>query len=122
MCSRQIYPGIFETESSLGDPRPQDWSDYMANFYAVLEAEERYMSVKLLYLPAVISAKCMELLLLLFRNMYPVRLGYLLLYSFSRGQAQRGGKKFRQNHRTGRRLGAHTWGPNQEFVILGKGT
>ena len=40
----------------------------------------------------------------------------------SRRQAKIRGKWFRQNHRTGYRLGAHTWDLNQEVVILGKGT
>lgn len=46
----------------------------------LLKSEERYISVKPLYLMTVTSAKCMKLFLPLFLNMHPMYLGYLLLY------------------------------------------
>lgn len=73
-------------------------------------------------LTTVTNAQCMKLLLPLFLRMCPTHLGSHCCILVSRGQANRGGKAFRQNHRAGWRLGAHTGEPNQELVILGEGT
>ena len=61
MCSRQIYPGRFETEFVLGDARPHDWSNYVATFSAVTCSRGKMSVIKPSYLTSATSTECTEL-------------------------------------------------------------
>ena len=115
------YSGRFGLESSLSDLLPMIGATILLVSMQLLEAEERYTSIKPLYFTTVAIAKCMEWLLPLFLNVCLAHLGYSFSILISRGQIQTGGKEYRQNHRADWRGGVHTWEPNKELVILGKG-
>lgn len=123
MCSRQIYLGKFGTESSLGDLLPRNWNNCIVSFYAVPWSSGRIYINKPLIPYHCLQCQVMKLFLLLFLNMCLAHLGHIYCSILSpedrpRQEARSSGRM------TGlaEELGAYSWEPNKELVILGQGT